>query len=251
MKINKLLVYGSLFLGMSYSLCAETISEKLERYTKIAKAKPTYHYVQKTQEDLDKITSQLDTPLKINDYMNHHFHYRSDKEINGIGGDGHHGDDYMQSALETFSKQTGDCEDYANFVKYALDMHGIESRVFAFWDDPKKEGHAVCVYIDKNTGKFGVLESGNYIKADKRYNDLYEIAEAVKRKWTSIQIDKEDSINTLGNFTVNMSINKDKKGRKHRRYYNTSESFPLSPDNELNKKLEKELDESSLTEEDF
>ena len=76
----------------------------------------------------------LDTPWKINCWLQANVKYVSDKI------------DYWQTAQETFSRRQGDCDDSARFAQYCLNRHGYQSFFLLMWGESK--GHATALFKD-------------------------------------------------------------------------------------------------------
>lgn len=158
---------------------------------------------------LEDCPNYLTTPVKVYDYIQKNFRYAFDDEKLDPKheGDGHPGTNWFQSPIETFTKRKGDCEDFANFAKYNLNVNGYRSVVGAFWQyDITKEAHAVCIFLDKDG--FGVVEQRNPgIKPTERFISFYQIGRRIYGRLGRIEIQEEYKGNEE-NYRTLMRINK-------------------------------------------
>jgi len=138
-------------------------------------------------DDFDTITSMLNTPEKVSDYIKNSIRYESDAQLYGVGN-------YWASALELFNKKRGDCEDITTFGVYSLIKSGnykldnfniyttnaVSGIGAARIQNGSSGGHAVVLYkidnlfyyIDTDPKRMGVVK-GPFDTIEKVANDVY------------------------------------------------------------------------------
>jgi len=102
--------------------------------------------------------SQLDTPLKVQAYMDRYFKYTKDVLP----------EDRWKPAKKTWKEQKGDCEDYAIFAVACLQHLNVE--IFCMYNDDS--GHATTLIKNGNFTTIGTFGYKNH--SHKSYSKLAE-----------------------------------------------------------------------------
>ncbi len=162
---------------------------------------------ERTVESFHKLAASLDTPEKVNDYLQGSQQYRSDKF------DGHPGSDYMESPLEFYLSGKGDCEDFANFANYTLSMHGYDTSMIGWLEvdikDLKQAGHVVCVI--HNSASLDFIDNGGYYKGFNSIDALvqHSVSQFSQNLWLShykaVPDDSAHNGECISDFAVNQA----------------------------------------------
>lgn len=92
------------------------------------------------------------------------------------------GQDIHQSAVETFNRKEGDCEDHAMFAASCLDVNGYKSYVLGVRYDINQSGHIVCLYNENERFFFtGDTQSLGTVKGP--YSTIEEASKAIYSDW--------------------------------------------------------------------
>lgn len=83
-------------------------------------------------KDFEETIRKLNTPFKIASWLAANVKYVPDTG------------EYWQTALETFNRRIGDCDDFARFACYCLNRHGYEAYILTMWD--ASSGHATALF---------------------------------------------------------------------------------------------------------
>jgi predicted transglutaminase-like cysteine proteinase len=138
-------------------------------------------------DDFDTVTSMLNTPEKVSDYLKNSIRYESDALTYGKGN-------YWASALELFNKKRGDCEDITTFGVYSLLKSGnykldnfdiyatnaVSGIGAARIQNGHSGGHAVILYkidnlfyyIDTDPKRMGMIK-GPFDTIEKVADEVY------------------------------------------------------------------------------
>lgn len=131
----------------------------------------------------EQLAEVCKTPAKIVAWVHRNIWYKDDMKSQGVK-------DYWQTAAETLTLKTGDCEDFSCLIGEALSYIGVVSYILAVIPEDGF-GHAVCVY--EFQGK--TYAASNW---DTRVVDYQcptqDIAEKVYKNWKTATI---YSINTI------------------------------------------------------
>jgi predicted transglutaminase-like cysteine proteinase len=114
------------------------------------------------------LRNKLYNPKDISNWLIKNIEYVSDNETWNKS-------EYWQTPLETISKRTGDCEDFAFVAQELLNQIGIESCVIGMYYVFIEGGHAVCIF--KWEGRYYILDNGSLIKGtstDENIRDLLQ-----------------------------------------------------------------------------
>ncbi len=86
-------------------------------------------------------SSEEDILWKINREVSHKFTYVTDMEKWGV-------EHYSEEGVTGEKKFTGDCEEYAKAIKYQLHKVGIDSTIWAVWNNETNEYHTITCTLD-------------------------------------------------------------------------------------------------------
>lgn len=160
---------------------------------------------ERTVESFHKLAASLDTPDKVNDYLQSSQQYRSDKF------DGHSGNNYMESPLEFYLSGKGDCEDFANFANYTLSMHGYNTSMVGWYEvditDFSQAGHVLCVI--HNYSAYDFIDNGGYYKGFRSIDELvqYSVTQSGRGLWlyhyNTVPEDTASNGEKVSKFTIN------------------------------------------------
>ncbi len=98
--------------------------------------------------DFEDAIDELDTPDEIVEFTDQYFEY--DVHDRGI----------PKAPEEIYYSRRGHCVDQMRFQAYCLKRHGYEAYVVQYFANGS--AHAICIFRDKDTNKWDVLEYNNY-----------------------------------------------------------------------------------------
>lgn len=115
-----------------------------------------------------KTIAKLDTPSKVNKYMQGNFAYLRDSNYT---------EEFLPADV-TFERRGGDCDDWAMFAYTVLKQHGYAVQILNVFTAEK--GHSVCVWFEDD--QLGVI--GNRVRDFKfGFNSIEEVCEHVYSDW--------------------------------------------------------------------
>jgi len=128
--------------------------------------------------DFQVVVDRLNSPELVSMYMANNIHVVADAE----------GADYWQSAIETFERKGGDCEDHAMFAAHCLVKNGYEAYVVFVTSRTVREGHAVTLYVYPNTKGFFLFDNTRQMHGGSGisgpYNSIEEAVASVRTDWS-------------------------------------------------------------------
>ncbi|MBN1572256.1 MAG: hypothetical protein JW984_03550 [Deltaproteobacteria bacterium] len=144
------LVIASCLIGLLTG-CA-TLKPVNKKTDDTVQPKGFYDYSKNEIQDMswEEVKPLLDTPDKVEDYLLKYTKIRF-KEDRG---------QHLQTPQETLDKETGDCEDFANIIRDALQFHGYEAGFLSLEFEYKGKiySHSVGAFRGKNNGKWCFIE---------------------------------------------------------------------------------------------
>jgi len=161
------------------------------------KTSTSKQYTSERWKNFDEVVDRLNSPDLISVYMWNNIRYEDDPE------------NINQSALTTFNKKAGDCEDHAMFGLYCLIENGYAYDNFSSYSNnaacgldvqwgkigsPNALGHAVCLY--KTNSLFYYLDNRGVKRGP--YKSVDDVVNSINSNWrryaffnTNFKITKE------------------------------------------------------------
>ena len=134
----------------------------------------------------EKTVDWLDTPEKVAWYADLVLAYLYDhNDESGLFN--------IYTPKEVFEKGGGNCTEKSCFQAYCLSRNGYEAYAVSF--TARSIAHAVCVFKDKATGKWNVLNTGEYYKVET--DNIEEALDRLFPGWISFDIIDPASTSTL------------------------------------------------------
>ena len=122
--------------------------------------------------DFKKVTDRLNSPELVSIY--------TDKQISSVPDDSRN---INQTALQTFKRKAGDCEDHAMFQAYMLKKNDYWAYVLDVQRGRKSQreayGHAECLY--KDNGLFYTLGNRGYQRGP--FNEIIDAVNRINPNW--------------------------------------------------------------------
>ncbi|MEW6104288.1 MAG: hypothetical protein AB1630_10845 [bacterium] len=133
----------------------------------------------------EETISLLDSPDKVAWYTDNYFRYLDD-----------HNDDLFKIYLPSrvFELKGGNCTEQMGFEAYALREHGYEAYTCGIIATSLT--HAICVYKDKTTGKWNLIDYGTIREVQSE--NLEELLDKYNPGWFSFSLKDPSSSKTLG-----------------------------------------------------
>ncbi len=134
----------------------------------------------------EEMVNWLNTPEKVVWYANFVLAYLHDHNNEG-------GLFNAYTPKEVFDRGGGNCTEKSGFQAYCLSRNGYEAYAVGF--TARSITHAVCVFKDRNTGKWNVLDRGKYYRVGA--DSIEEAMDRLFPGWISFDIIDPASISTL------------------------------------------------------